>query len=73
MLILILIAVQYSHKAVYSFEKGSNGQNHSSSGSHHPVKHPPPSKISDPPLNAIWKTLLYYVLPKTTKFSENDC
>ena len=47
MLILILIDVQYSQKAVLSFEKGSNGQNHSSSGSHHPVKKIPPSKISD--------------------------
>ena len=37
MLILILIDVQYSQKAVFSFEKGLNGQNHSSSGSHHLV------------------------------------
>ena len=37
MLILILIDVLYSQKAVFSFEKGSNGQNHSSC-SHHPVK-----------------------------------
>ena len=39
MLILILIDVQYSQKAVFSFEKGLNGQNHSS-GSHHPIKSP---------------------------------
>ena len=38
MLIFILIDVQYSQKAVFSFEKGSNCQNHSSSGSLHPVK-----------------------------------
>ena len=31
MLILILIDVQYSRKAVFSFEKGLNYQNHSSS------------------------------------------
>ena len=31
--ILILIDVQYSQKAVFSFEKGSNHQNHPSSGS----------------------------------------
>ena len=31
MLILILANVQYSQEAVFSFEKGSNGQNHSSS------------------------------------------
>ena len=34
MLILILIDVQYSQNAVFSFEKFSNGQNHSSSNSH---------------------------------------
>ena len=38
MLTLILIDVQYSQNAVFSFEKGSNRQIHSSSGSHHPVK-----------------------------------
>ena len=38
MLILILIDVQYSQKAVFSFKKGSNHQNHSSSGSFDPVK-----------------------------------
>ena len=38
MLILILIDVQYSQKAAFSFEKGSNGPNHSSSGSHHLIK-----------------------------------
>ena len=44
MLILILIAVQYSQKAVFSFEKGLNGQNFSSSGSRHPVKRIPPQQ-----------------------------
>ena len=38
MLILVLIDVQYSQKAVFSFEKASNCQNHSSAGSVHPVK-----------------------------------
>ena len=44
----------------FSFEKGSNRQNHSSSGSLHPVKKSTPSKIPPPPppLTAIWKTLL---------------
>ena len=37
MLILILIDVQYSQNAVFSFENFSNRQNHSS-GSHHLVK-----------------------------------
>ena len=41
MLILILIDVQYSQNAVFSFEKFSNRQNHSSSGFHHLVKNPP--------------------------------
>ena len=40
MLILILIDVKYSQKAVFSFDKGSNGQNHSS-GSYHLVKKNP--------------------------------
>ena len=37
MLILILVDIQYSQKAVFSFEKGSNHQNQSL-GSLHPVK-----------------------------------
>ena len=49
MLILILIKVQYLQKVVFSFEKGSNGQNHSSSGSHHPIKKLSLSKISNSP------------------------
>ena len=44
MLILTLIDVQYSQKAVFSFEKGSNCQNHSSSGSLDLVKKMPPGK-----------------------------
>ena len=64
MLILILIDVQYSQKAVFSFEKGLNRQNHSSSGSLHLVKKIPPSKISNfpQPLTAIWKTPIYKTL-----------
>ena len=49
MLILILIDVQYSQEAVFSFEEGLNCQNHFSSGSPHPVKTIPPSQISDSP------------------------
>ena len=45
MLIFILIDVQ---KAVFSFEKGSTGQNHPSSSSHQPAESPL-SKISDFP------------------------
>ena len=40
-LILILIDVQYSQNAVFSFEKFSNCQNHSSLGSQHLVKKSP--------------------------------
>ena len=60
MLILVLIDVQYSQKAIFSFEKGLIGQNHSSSGSHRLVKKSPLSKISDssPLLTAIWKTIM---------------
>ena len=71
-LILNLIDVQYLQKGVFSFEKGSNCQNHFSSGSLHPVKRSRPSKISDshltgkgefpPCLTAIWKTLIYKTL-----------
>ena len=50
MLIFILIDVQYSQKAVFSFEKGSNQQNHSSSGSLHLVKKFLPVKFLIPPL-----------------------
>ena len=60
MLTLILIDVQYSQAAGFSFENGSNRQNHSSSGSLQSVKKSPFSKISDP-LTTIWKTLMYIV------------
>ena len=43
MLILILIEVQHSQKAVFRFEKGLNSQSHSSSGSYHLVKKNPPT------------------------------
>ena len=49
MLTFILIDVQYSQKAVFSFEKGSNCQNHSSSGSLHLVKKFAPVKFPIPP------------------------
>ena len=38
MLVLILSDFQYSQKAILSFEKCLNRQNHSSSGSFNPVK-----------------------------------
>ena len=50
MLIFILVDVQYSQNAVFSFEKCGNHENHSSSGFHLPVKNSLISKISYPPL-----------------------
>ena len=60
---VVLIDVQYTQKAVFSFEKCWNCQNHSSSGSIQPVKYSS-SKISDSPqpLTAIWKILIYKTL-----------
>ena len=56
MLILILIDVQNSQKAIFSFEIGFSCQNYYSSSSHHLVNLPPQQKISDPSsLNTIWK------------------
>ena len=48
MLILILLNVQYLQNAVYSFEKGSNRQNHSLSDSHHLIEKSP-GQISHSP------------------------
>ena len=50
MLILILIDVQSSQKAVFTFEKGLNHQNYSLSGSLYIVKKPP-AKFLIPPAN----------------------
>ena len=45
MLFFILIDVQYSQKVAFSFGKGPNRQNHSSSGSLYRVKKLPPVKF----------------------------
>ena len=42
------VAAQYSQKAVFSFKKGSNGQNHFSSGSCNLIKKSPPAKFLIP-------------------------
>ena len=56
MLIVISINVQYLQNVVFSFEKGSSGQSHSLSGSHHPVEKSPPGKFPIPyPLTLFWK------------------
>ena len=57
MLILILIDVKYSQKAVFSFEKGSNGQNHSSSGCYLLVKKSPPTKFLIAPTPTPYRSL----------------
>ena len=49
MLILILIDAQHSRKAVFSFEKGSNCQNHSSDSLHLITPPPPPPTLWSPP------------------------
>ena len=49
MLVLILIDVQYLQKAVFSFGKGSYGQNYFSSGSQHPAINPPQQIFWPPP------------------------
>ena len=63
MLIFILIDVQYSEKAVFSFEKGLNRQNRSSSGSFDLVKSFPPGKFPIPPNPLpLFGTLIYKTL-----------
>ena len=49
MLILVLIDVQHSQRAIFTIEKGSIGQNHSSSGSHCLLKKSSPTKFPIPP------------------------
>ena len=58
--------IQYLQNVVFGFEKGSIGQNSSSSDSHHSIKKCPCSKVSHypptegippPKKKTIWKTL----------------
>lgn len=49
MLIFILIDFQYSQNVLFSFEKGTDGQNHPSSGSRYPVKSFPQQKFASSP------------------------
>ena len=53
MLIFILIKLQYLRNVVFSFEKGSHGQNHSLSDSHHPIKKSSPQNFPLPPLGGL--------------------
>ena len=61
MLILILNDVQYLQNVAFSFEKGSNGQNHSSSDSHHLMKKFPLAKF---PIHPAVCTLQYLIARK---------
>ena len=76
-LTFIVIDVQYVQKVVSSFEKSSNGQNHSSSDSDHPKKKIPPQNLSlrlleGYPLsrNAISKTLNCPFAPKEVSWGK---
>ena len=78
MLILILIHVQYSQKAVFSFEKGLNNQNHSLSSSHDLVKKNHPLAKFLIPLPTKWgggggggRGLLLFGKPWDNKISLN--
>ena len=74
MLVMILIDVQYLQDVVLSFEKGWNGQIHSSSDSHHSKKNIP-AKFPIPPtwrgishllpFNTTWKTLERIMIKET--------
>ena len=85
MLILILIDVQYSQNAVFTFGKDLNHQNHSSSGSHHQVEKSPPQQNfwfplpmwenlpPSPLLTAIWKTLSCPFNFKMVTLTNSEC
>ena len=73
MLILILIHVQHSQKAVFSFEKGPNHQNHPLLRFPLPGKKVPPPTIKVSVAHpAIWKTLSlgHWVVNKESKIVE---
>ena len=48
MLILILMNVKYLQNVVFRFEKGLNGQNHSSLGSQHQIEKSPQQNFPFP-------------------------
>ena len=77
---VILLDVKYLQNVVFSFDRGLNGENHSSSDSPPPDKKISHSKISYPypilggvsplSLNAIWKTL-EWMTTKTENFQHS--
>ena len=58
MLILILIDVPFLQNIVFRFEKGSNGQNHSCSPSHYPIKK---SLLAENPPVTISKSIVWVI------------
>ena len=70
MLTLILICVQYVQNAVFSFEKGSNGQKQSLWNLHHPIIPPPPANFPIAPTGKMplhQMSFQYTELPICTK------
>ena len=67
-LVLKLINVKYLESIVSSIEKGSNGQNHSSSNCHHLINNPL-VKLLIPVPSTIWKTLRYKIHPVSRQSS----
>ena len=62
MLILILIDAHYLQNVVFSFEKGSGGQNHFWSDSHKLIKRFPRAKFPIPlPLGILYDTFWKHV------------
>ena len=71
MLLLILIDVQYSQKAVCSFEKSFICQNHSSSSSLHPVKKILLVKFTISPTSAPPHSKMEFTI--STSENKKDC
>ena len=70
LIILILINVQYLQNVVFSFQKGSSGQNHSLSDSHHPIEKSPPANFPSPyPLILFGKSWKKFAKPSFFKFA----
>ena len=71
MLILILIDVQYLQKVVFSFERSLDGQNHSTSGSHHLIKKSIQQNFGQPCFQNLpkkgWKKMKLRITTRTVK------
>ena len=67
MLILILIDVQCFQNIIFSSEKGSNRQSHSSADSHQPIKKSPQQNFPLPPLGGRFPHTTFYAFRKNLK------